>query len=76
METILLQNYLSQLLFYCIPEVLSAFCNFMLQSVLQPGYVALQMRELQHSPNLLITEFVKWVQVHPQSPREQHWILW
>ena len=33
------------------------------------------MRELQHSPDLLVADFVKWVQVHPQGPGEQHWIL-
>lgn len=33
------------------------------------------MGELQHSPDVLVTEFVKRIQVHPQRPREQNWIL-
>lgn len=33
------------------------------------------MGELQHSPDILVAEFVKWIQVHAEGAREQHRIL-
>lgn len=33
------------------------------------------MGQLQHSPDILITELVEWIQVHSEGAREQHRIL-
>lgn len=69
------QQFTAESNFYCWPEVFSSFCDFMLQSFLKPRHELLQMGELQHFPDILVTEFVKRIQVHAEGAREQHRIL-
>ena len=48
------------------PEVLSPLRDLVLQALLQAHHVFLEVGELQRSPDVLVTEVLKGVQVHPQ----------
>ena len=57
------------------PEVLSTFCYFMLQFLVQTRGKALKVSTLQCTPQLTIRVGIKGVKVQPQSAREQDRVL-
>lgn len=58
-----------------VPEVFSSFGALQLELGRLVADKLLQMREFQHFPHFFITVFLKGIEVHPQSPREQDGLL-
>ncbi len=56
-------------------EVVPALCHLMLQALLQTRHKSAEVGTLQRWPYLLVSLCVKGVKVHPESPREQNWVL-
>ena len=50
-----------------VPEVLPPLRDLVVQSLLQRPHVVLQVGQLQHAPDVLVTDALKRVQVHPQA---------
>ncbi len=57
------------------PQILSPLRDLVLKCCWQTPDVIFEMSQLQNIPDLLITRRLERVQVHPQSSREEHWVL-
>jgi len=58
-----------------LPQVFAIFTTFVIYSVGQRLDKSLKMGMLQRSPDLNISEALRWVEVETQCAREQYWIL-
>lgn len=58
-----------------IPEILSSLTTVVMQLVRQSRHQAVQVGHLQSFPHVLIRVLLKWIQVWPQRPRKQNWVL-
>lgn len=57
------------------PEVFSSLRTLVVEFVGQVGDEGLEVSELQWTPHILVGVGVKGVEVHPEGPREENWVL-
>lgn len=57
------------------PQILSSLRDLVLESCWQTPDIIFEMSQLQNAPYLLVTKLLERVQVHPQSSREEYWVL-